>query len=178
MKYNMVKRMLLLVVLAVNFSYCKKPTEFKEIEVNGLFTLQIPTFLHPTTDLMPFTASNFHQYEDSVGKVCLLIFDTSRTEIDIPDLKTFYDSMVSRTLLDSAQMTPGKLVKVDGDSAYRSEIAGIQHGVWIFSEIETIATKDRYYHIVTWSSFNRRDKLRDDMIKMLNSFHDINHVKK
>lgn len=174
----MVKRIALLIGLAVLFSYCKKPTEFKEIEVNGLFSMQIPVYLHPTTELMPFTASNFHEYQDSVGKICLLIFDTSRMYIDIPDLKTFYDSMVAKTVMDSAMITPPKFLLVDNDSTYRTEIAGKHNGVWIFSEIETIATKDRFYNIVTWSSFARRDKLREDMLKMLNSFHDINHVKK
>ncbi len=180
MKKPLINCLAILVVALVLFASCKhiKPTEFKEIEVNGLFSMQLPVYLHPTTDLMPFTSTNFHQYQDSVGKVCLLIFDTSRANIDIPDLKTFYDTMVSKTVLDSAQITPAKLIMIDNDSVYRSEIAGIHNGIWIFSEVETIATKDRFYNIVTWSSFDRREKLRDDMIKMLNSFHDINHVKK
>lgn len=180
MKFSMVKKLAALIMMAVLLSYCNKPvpTAFKEIEVNNLFTLQIPVYFHPTTELIPFSATNFHEYEDSVGRICLLIFDTSRTYIDIYDLRTFYDSMVGKTVMDSARITPAKLIMLDGDSTYRSEIAGIHNGIWIFSEIECIATKDRFYDLVTWSSFDRRDKLRDDMIKMLNSFHDINHAKK
>ena len=180
MKFRAIKRLAALAVTTVLLSNCHKPvpTVFKEIEIDGRFSLHVPAYLQTTKELVPYTSTNFHQYQDSVGRVCLLIFDTARENFEVTDLKTFYDSMVSRTVLDSARITPAKLIKVDGDSTYRSEVAGMHNGVWIFSEIETIATKDRFYNIVTWSSFDRRDKLRDDMIKMLNSFHDINHVKK
>lgn len=166
-----------LITIAIIFSFCKKPTVFKELEVNNLFTLDVPYYFHPTTDLMPFEASNVHQYEDSVGKICLLIFDSSRAEIGLSSLRVFYDSMVVSPVLDSVRITPPELIKVDGDSTYRSEMTGILNNARIFSEIECIATKDRFYYIQTWSHLNRRGDLRPDMIKMLNSFHDISHRK-
>lgn len=146
--------------------------------MNNLFSLQVPVYLHSTSDLLPFDDPNIHQYEDSVGKVCLLVFDSSRIGMEISTLKVFYDSMVTRPIMDSFKITPPELVTIDNDSAYQSEITGVFNKARIFSEIETIATKDRYYFIQTWSSLDRHDQLKHDMYKMLNSFHEISHLKK
>ena len=167
-----------LIAIVILFSYCKKPTEFKEIEVNSLFSIQVPVYLHPTNELLPFTANNIHQYQDSAGKVCLLIFDTTRAGFEINSLKTFYDSMVANPTIDSVTITAPEFVQVDNDSAYRSEIIGILNKNRVFSEIQTIATKDHYYFMQTWSSLDRREELKPDMYKILVSFHDISHVKK
>jgi len=163
--------------IAIVFCCCKKPTEFKEIEVPNLFSLQVPAYLKSTDKLIPFTASNIQQYQDSAGKICLLVFDTSRS-IEIGTLRTFYDSMIANPVLDSAKITPVESVNVDNDSAYRSEITGIHNDVRVFGEIETIATKNRYYYMLVWSSLDRREELKPDLYKMLNSFKDLSHSKK
>lgn len=104
MRKSSIIKIIALIVISVVFSYCKKPTEFKEIEVNSLFTLQIPFYLHPANDLLPFTASNIQQYHDSSGKICLLVFDTSRIRFEITSLKIFYDSMVATPVMDSVRI--------------------------------------------------------------------------
>jgi hypothetical protein len=87
--------------------------------------------------------------------------------------------MVATPVMDSVKILSPELIKVDnGDSAYKSEITGILNHVKVFSEIEAIATKDRYYFMQTWSSIDRREDLKPEMYKMLNSFHDISHLKK
>ncbi len=178
MKNSQITRLIALLGMVFLFGYCKKPTEFKEIEVDSLFTLQVPVYFHSTRDIMPEDAPrNVHQYRDSVGEICMLIFDSTREDIGIPDLKTFYDSMVAQTNMDSVRIVSKSLIKIDNDSAFRAEITGIQNGQRIFTEIECIATKDRYYHIATWASLRRREEVSPDMIKMLNSFHDISHKK-
>src|ERR1700735_3785044 len=116
MKHPKIILFIVLVAIVSLFSYCKKPTEFKEIEVENLFSLQIPVYLHTTGDLMPANIPNIHQYDDSVGNVCLLIFDTSRVGFEITTLKTFYDSMVANPVMDSARIITPELVKIDNDS--------------------------------------------------------------
>ncbi len=177
MKNILIIRLVSLFVLVVLFPDCKKPTEFKEIEVNNLFTLQVPVYFHPTNELIPFDSPNIHQYEDSAGKICLMVFDSSRVEIGLSTLKTFYDSMVANPVMDSALITPPELVTVGNDSAYRSEITGIRNNIKVFSEIETIATKDRYYFILTWANLERRKELKPDMNKMFDSFREVKHLK-
>jgi len=178
MRTRIITRLVVFISIGMVFIYCKKPTEFKEIEVNNLFSLQVPVYFHSTNELLPFTASNIQQYQDSVGKICMLVFDTSRNGFEIGTLKTFYDSMVANPVLDSAKITSPVLAKLDNDSAYQSEITGIHNNVRVFGEIETIATKERYYYMLTWSSLDRREELKPDMYKILTSFHDISHLKK
>lgn len=167
-----------LISLAFLFSFCKKPTVFKEVEVNNLFSLQVPAYLHTTGDLLPVKASNISQYDDSVGNVCLLVFDTSRVGFEISTLRVFYDSMVATPVMDSARISPPELVKVDNDSAYQSEITGKHNNLKVFGEMVAVATKDRFYFMLTWSSLDRREQLKPDMYKMLYSFRDISHMKK
>ena len=166
------------IAIIVIFCNCKKPTVFKEVEVNNLFSLQIPAYLHSTGDLLPIKAANIQQYDDSVGNVCLLVFDTSRAGFEISTLKTFYDSMVANPVMDSARILPPELVKIDNDSAYQSEITGKHNNLKVFGEMVAIATKDRFYFMLTWSSLDRREQLKPDMYKTLYSFHDISHIKK
>lgn len=178
MKNRIIVRFSALIAIAILFSYCKKPTEFKEIDVNNLFSLQVPFYFHSTDELLPFTANNIQQYQDSVGKICLLVFDTSRVGFEINTLKTFYDSMVAAPVMDSARILPAELVKIDNDSAYQSEITGIHNNIRVFGEMAAIATNDHYFFMLTWSSLDRRKELKPDMYKMLHSFHDISHLKK
>jgi hypothetical protein len=163
---------------AISFTYCKKPTEFKEVEIDNIFSIQIPTYLHPTVDLLPITATNIHQYDDSSGKVCLMIFDTSRDGFEISSLKTFYDSMVANPVMDSTRILEPQLVKIDNDSAYQSEITGKHGETKLFGEMAAIASKGRFYFIFTWSTLDKYQQLKPDMCKTLNSFHDISHLKK
>jgi len=173
---SMPTRFIAFILIVFVFCYCKKPTKFKEIDVNNLYSLQIPAYLNSTDKLLPFTASNIQQYQDSVGKICLLVFDTSR--IGIGSLKTFYDSMVANPVLDSVKITPPQFSKVDNDSVYRSEIIGMHNSIKVFGEIETIATKGRYFYLFNWSSLDRREQLITDMNTVLTSFHDLSHQKK
>jgi len=175
---NRTVKVAVLAMAVISFAYCKKPTEFKEIEVDNIFSIQMPAYLHPTGDLLPVTASNIHQYEDSAGKVCLMIFDTTREGFEISSLKTFYDSMVANPVMDSTRILEPQLVKIDNDSAYKSEITGKHNDTKLFGEMVAIASKERFYFILTWSDLNRREELRPDIDKMLNSFHDISHPKK
>lgn len=178
MQNHKIIKLLALFGMVAMFSYCKKPTEFKEIDVDNIFSLQVPVYLHPTDDLLPVTAANIHQYDDSAGKICLMIFDTSRAGFEISSLKTFYDSMVANPVMDSTRIIEPQLVKIDNDSAYQSEITGKHNQVRLFGEMVAIASKDRFYFILTWSSLDKREQLKPDMYKMLNSFHDISHLKK
>ena len=173
-----IMRIAFVAVAVISLANCKKPTEFKEIEVDNIFSMQIPAYFHSTTDLFPNTAANIHQYDDSAGKVFLMIYDTSRADFDISSLRTFYDSMVANSVMDSTRILEPQLVKIDNDSAYRSEITGKQGGTRLFGEMAAIASKNRFYFILTWTDLNKRDDLKPDMYKMLNSFHDISNLKK
>lgn len=169
---NKVVKIGMLVAMAALFSYCKKPTEFKEIEINNQFLLEVPVYLHSTTDLMPDNVPHIHQYDDSVENVCLLIFDTARAGFEISNLKTFFDSMVAHPVMDSAVILAPELVKIDNDSAYQSEITGRHNNTRLFGEMVAIGSKDRFYFMLTWSSLDRRKELKYDMNKMLHSFRE------
>jgi hypothetical protein len=164
-----------LVSVAILFSYCKKPTQFKEVQVANLFSLQVPVYLNATAGDFPFPVA-LQYNSDSLG-VFLMVLDTNRAGINENTLKMYYDSMVSQPFIDSVQITKPQLAKVDNDSAYTSEMTGKENGIKVFYEIEAIATKQRYYTILTWAKLDKREALKPDMVKMLSSFRDISHKK-
>jgi len=163
------------VAVATLFSYCKKPTQFKEIQVANLFSLQAPVYLNATAGDFPFPVA-LQYASDSLG-VFLMVIDTSREGMNENNLKMYYDSIVSQPFIDSVKITKPQLVKVDNDSAYTSEMIGNTNGIKVFYEIEAIATKQRYYTILTWAKLDKKEALKPDMIKMLSSFRDISHKK-
>jgi hypothetical protein len=155
---------------------CKHSTTFKEIDISNRYSIQVPAYMHVTDELLPGIASL--QYENDSAKVYLLVIDTARAGMREGSLKAFYDSAVSQPALESAQISPAKFMKVDGDSAYTSEMTGSLNGstadsMKVFYKIEVLASKDRFYQVLMWTRQSKADELKADMEKVLSSFTDI-----
>lgn len=162
--------------IVILFSYCKKPTQFKEVQVTNLFTLQVPAYMSASSETYPFPVEL--QYNSDSLQTFLMVMDTLRKGMNENTLKLYYDSIVNQPFIDSAKITLPQLIKVNNDSAYASEMTGIENGIKVFYEMEAIATKERYFMIITWGKLDKREELKPDMMKMLSSFCDISHKKK
>ena len=146
---------------------------FKEVQVNNLFTLQVPAYMSAGTGTYPFPVAM--NYNSDSAAVFLMVIDTLRKGMNENTLKMYYDSVVSQPFIDSAKITPAMLVKVNTDSAYTAEMTGVVNGVSVFYEMEAIATPERYFMLLTWGKKEKMESLKPDMVKMLGSFRDISH---
>jgi hypothetical protein len=168
-------RLTVLLAFLSLFSNCKKPTVFKEVQVGSLFTMQVPTYMTATSEAYPFHVTM--QYSNDSIPLYLMAMDTLRLGMNENTLKMYYDSIVSQPFIDSVKITAPALVKIGTDSAYTSEMTGIENGVRVFYELEAVATPERYFMVLAWAKLSQREELKPDMLKMLGSFSDISHKK-
>jgi hypothetical protein len=174
MKYYTVRLSFLFALVAL-FSSCKRPTQFKEVQVANMFSMQVPEYLNATTGDLPFPVTL--QYSNDSAQIFMMVMDTTRAGMNENTLKMYYDSIVSQPFIDSATITPPQLVKLNNDSAYTSEMTGKLHGIKVFYEMEAIATKQRYYMVLVWAKADKMNELKPDMLKVLSSFCDLSHKK-
>ncbi len=168
-------RLTLLFAFLVLFSNCKKPTQFKEVQISNLFTMQVPTYMSAGEGNYPFPVAM--NYNSDSAATFLMVIDTLRKGMNENTLEQYYDSVVTQPFIDSAKISKRVLVKVNNDSAYTAEMTGSVNGVQVFYEMEAIATPDRYFMILTWGKKEKMESLKPDMVKMLSSFCDVSHKK-
>ncbi len=155
---------------------CKHATVFKEVQsAKNLFTLQVPVCLSASNKVMPGTSEM--EYSNDSLPMYVLVVDTSRNGLNEKTLLAYYDSSESHLTIDSAVLENPKFAMVDGDSAYVSKLRGNVAGDRVVYYIEAIATPQRFFLLVVWTKPENEKKLGEDIDKILNSFHDINHVK-
>lgn len=155
---------------------CKHPTPFKEVQSRkDLFTLQIPAYLNASDNMFP--GKSIMEYSNDSVSLNLLAFDTSRNDLREKTLEAYYDSTVSHPTIDSAQLEQPKLIMINGDSVYASRMTGYFNGVKLFYRIETIATPTHFIYILIWAKADKEKELKEDIDRVFNSFHDINHKK-
>ena len=155
---------------------CRHKTVFKEIDVNNRYSIQVPSYMHVTDELLPGIASL--QYENDSAKLYLLVIDTAREGMREGSIKAFYDSAVSQPAVESAKITSPEFKMVSGDSAYVSEMTGYlgnstADSLKVFYKIEVIASRDRFYQVLIWCRQSSASDLKDDMSTVLGSFRDI-----
>ena len=172
MKTQLTRVAMLLAFLTL-FSNCKKPTQFKEVQIGDLFTMQVPAYMSAAAGDVPFRVAM--NYTSDSAATFLMVMDTLRKGMNENTLRMYYDSMVSQPFIDSVKINPPTLVKLNTDSAYTSEMTGSVNGVKVFYEMEAIATPERYFMVLTWGKQEKMESLKPDMLKMLSSFRDISH---
>ena len=167
---------ILLAGIALGMAGCKHATVFKEIQVPGKFTMQVPVYLHAASDLYS-DASPTLQYESDSAMVYMLVFDTARENLNEKSLKDYYDAIVGKPDGNGTHITPPRPAMIKGDTALVSEMSAVQNNIPVFYRIEVIATPSRFYYILLWCRADKKNKMKGDFDKVLDSFTDIYHNK-
>jgi hypothetical protein len=169
----MYKKTISAIVLAgILFIACKHPASFKEVQAPNLFTMQVPSYMHATGELFK-GGKTCMQYENDSAQIFLLVFDTTRKDITVNTLESFYDSIVSNPAIKDPKIEPAKFAMLNKDSSMLTEMTGIAYGVKTYYRILVVATAPRFYYVLLWTKEDRREALKEDFDKILASFSDI-----
>jgi hypothetical protein len=117
------------------------------------------------------------QYSNDSVPLYIIVFDTSREGLGEITLKMYHDTMCSNPMAERATLTAPQFSRVSNDSAYSTEMTGIIGGVKIQCYLESIATKEHFFHIIIWTRYDKKKELNGDMLRALSSFADISHKK-
>lgn len=168
----LLKNYIILCLALLLFSCKRRSTPFKEVQVPGSFSISVPVYMRPATDLLPGRRSAV-QFANDSAEVYLFIIDTLRKNMKENNLHAFYDSMVVSNLGDSSLEQPvAKFAMVHGDSALFTERRAMlqSNRVIVFYRIEVVASPKRFYYIQLWTSLQHKGALKDDFDRILDSF--------
>ena len=174
----MIRKFNIIVIVAAGLwlSGCRRPTAFKEVQVPGKFTMDVPVYMQAATDLFGGNTATL-QYESDSAKVYMLVFDTARQNLNERTLRQYYDSIVADPSVKNAHISSPRPVMVNTDSALTSDMSAIAGNIPLYYRIEVIATPKRFYYILLWCRSDKRRRLKKDLDKVMGSFTDINHSK-
>lgn len=148
----------------------------KEVQVPGSFSISIPSYMNPATDLLPGRRSAV-QFANDSAEAYLFIIDTLRKNMKENNLNIFYDSMVVSNLGDSTMEQPAaKFVMEHGDSTLFTERKAMlqSNNTIVYYRIEVVASPKRFYYIELWTRLQNKDALKDDFDRILHSFTAVN----
>ncbi len=167
----------IILFLALLLLSCKhRYVPFKDVQVPGSFSVSIPAYMAPASDLCPGRRSSV-QYASDSAEAYLFIIDTLRKNMRENNLHSFYDSMVVGNVGDSGMVQPpARFAILHQDSTlYTERRAMLQsNGVVVFYRIEVVASPSRFYYIQLWTSLKNKAALKNDFDRILDSFTAVN----
>lgn len=172
-KHNLI----IIAVLALAAFGCKRQaTVFKEIQASGKFTMQVPHNMNATDELFPGNKSGV-QYKNDSLQMYLVVYDTGRQYLADKTLQDYYDSVVAEPTITNAVINTPTKVMINGDSAMVTEMTGLLDNVPMYYKIGVLINAQQVFYILLWCPQDKKDALKPDIDKILNSFTDINHIK-
>ncbi len=159
------------------------------VKVNNLYTVEIPAFLTKAKHLNEEASL---QYQNLLKEVYIVVLDESKEAVEtviidngLEDYYTFdvdgyanllTDGLESSVTFDSIPELHPK--KINGLNARTMNFTGKMEGIHIYWDFAFIEGRNNYYQVMSWTLVDRKDKYKDVMSTMINSFKEIDKRKK
>ena len=156
---------------------CTKETVFNTVNVNEKYSIAIPDYLKPCTDLHADASLQYQNPEKDV--YAMVIDERKKTMADYDldyDLDLYYKNIASQAFIESiknGKINPPGRQDIDGHKAYITEITGNVGGSDVYYRMGIIETPYAFYQILAWTRAENKEKYMADMIKTIESFKEI-----
>lgn len=158
---------------------CNNETAFTEVSVSNKYSIQIPTYMKPCTDILKDASL---QYQNLEKDVYAIVIDEKKVTMQNYDLNfnldTYYNNISSQGFSESIKngkiSIPGRQ-EINGNKALISDITGQLEENEVFYKFAVIESPYEFYQILTWTRADHRKKLEKDMIKIIESFKELPH---
>jgi len=165
----------------VALTSCSESKEVETITIKNKFTVQLPEYLSETQDLHQGASL---QYQNALKEFYVVIidepkqeyFDIAATTTDFSaDFDGYHDILKTGLEGDIAEIkiTPTKDLQINGLKAKTFSLTGDIEGIPVYYEVAYLDGKERFYQIVTWTLETSKDKYKEPMQKIINSFKEI-----
>lgn len=171
------KRCFLLFSVLIFFVACKKETTFNTITVNDKYSIAIPDYITPCTDLHKNASL---QYQNIEKDVYYMVIDERKKlmasyHLDY-DIDLYYKNVASQAFietLENGKINPPGRQEIDGHKALISEITGDISGTEVYYRMAIIETPYAFYQILSWTKSENKETYINDMIKFIESFNEL-----
>lgn len=175
----MFKRYICLLIVPFALGSCKHETVFTEVKVNNRYSLEIPDYLQPCTDLHKDASM---QYQNIEKDIYAMVIDEKKImmqnyNLDY-DLDTYFNNIASQgfaeNIKDGKVSIPGRQ-EINGHKALIANVTGKIENNEVYYKLGLIETPYEFYQILIWTRAQNKEELEPDMIRMIESFKELPH---
>ena len=167
---------ILLSFLVLAFMSATAQTKLIEKKVGHAYYLSVPNYMTETKDL---NKSATLQYQNILKQAYVIVIEDNKAELDslgmkFTDPQEFYDGFITdfTSGLENKTFIGPKGLKIGKNNAVQGEVSAKFDGSPIWYLITVVETPTHFYKIISWTLVGNKDKLKQDYIKMVNSFHE------
>lgn len=158
-------------------SSCKHNAVFTDVKANNRYTIAIPDYLLPCTDLDKGASL---QYQNTEKDVYLVVLDEKKKTMASYDLNytvdTYFNAIASQGFIESIKngkvSIPGRET-INGNKALIAEITGMIDQTNVVYKMAVIETPVAFYQILVWCRAENKDKYEGDMLQIIESFKEM-----
>lgn len=173
----MFKRLIFLFCFSVNFYSCVERLDFTEVKVNDQYELTVPGYLHACTDLHKNAAV---QLQSTENDIYLIVIDEKKSVIsDLGmhyKLKSYYATVLKQPFISEIKNSTTDSIpiqkKIAGNEALITNINGWVNNQHVFYKLAVIETPISFYQVVVWTRADKKNRLENDMTKIIESFRE------
>jgi hypothetical protein len=157
--------------------------DVKIVKINNEYEMSVPDYMKEAKELNDEASL---QYQNLFKETYVVIIDEYKDTIlerlkeigeynaDSSAIKNYRDTQLS-LIGERANIkgpTPAVAMKINGLNAefveFRAGVEGVPDDIAYF--VTFIESKEKFYMVMAWTLYERRDKYRDDFLNMFNSF--------
>lgn len=175
----MFNRYILLLILPLAFTSCKHETVFSEVKVNNRYSMSIPDYLQPCTDLHKDASMQYQNVEKDI--YAMVIDEQKKTmqnySLDY-DIDTYFKNISSQGFSENikgAKVSIPTRQEIHGQKALIAEVTGKMENNEVYYKLGLIETPYEFYQILVWTRASNKAELEPDIVKMVESFQELPH---
>ncbi|MCX6294557.1 MAG: hypothetical protein NTX97_00595 [Bacteroidetes bacterium] len=175
----MINRYIFLFIIPFAFVSCKRETVFTEVKVNNRYSMLVPDYLQPCTDLHKDASLQYQNIEKDV--YAMVIDEKKKTMQDYSldyDIDTYFNNIASQgfaeNIKDGKVGIPGRQ-EINGHKALIAEVTGKIENNDVYYKLALVETPYEFYQILIWTRAQNKKDLEPDIIKMIESFKELPH---
>ncbi len=177
--YAMSNRALFLLIIPFALVSCKHETVFTEVKVNNRYSMNVPDYLQPCTDLHKDASMQYQNVEKDI--YAMVIDEKKKTMQDYSldyDIVTYFDNIASQGFADNikdGQVSKPTQKEINGHKAMIAEVTGKIENNEVYYKLGLIETPYEFYQILIWTRASNKENLESDMVRMVESFQELPH---
>jgi hypothetical protein len=154
---------------------CSSESEFREVYVNDLYWIDLPSYLDSTAE---FNSDASLQYVNKEKAVYIMVIDQPKAEYEAADMQVSLDDYYGLVAL---QFSEGKehssadepnTINVNGMRSLQTEATGKENTHDIYYKLAVVESESHFYQILVWTLLKQKEKYSNDLQKMIDSFHE------
>jgi hypothetical protein len=173
------KRSLILLLLPLAFAACTKETKFNEVKINDRYSIEIPDYMQPCTDLHKDASLQYQNVEKDIYAMVIDEKKVTMQDYNLDyDIDLYFNSIASQPFLETikdGKVSPPGRQQINGNKALVAEITGKIEANEVYYRMCVIESPYQFYQLLVWTRAENKDKYLPDMIRIMESFKELPH---